>query len=69
MIADYPNLRRICYGEGEFEGAHFIPVCPQCGRFVKADDTVTLDYQGQPATDNATCKKHGRVQMPFEGYV
>lgn len=39
-------------------------VCPKCGKYVKADDATKIpEYQqGEP---NATCKKCGRVQMPF----
>jgi hypothetical protein len=53
------------------EGAVFIRICPQCGRFVKADDTVRFHVDGPPVSDqpNATCAAHGRVQMPFEGWV
>ena len=68
---EYEGMRRISYGkEGdECEGATFIPVCQNCGRFVKADATVTFTYDGPPADKpNATCKKCGRVQMYFEGY-
>ena len=63
--------RSIRYGDGasEFEGATFCPVCPTCGRFVKADGEVTLRGDGQPVGSNATCSRCGRVEMPFEGYV
>jgi hypothetical protein len=57
------NLR---YGD---EGATFIPVYPSCGRFVRADPSVTLRGDGQPSGPNATCTRCGRVEMPFEGYV
>jgi len=63
---EYSDCRRVCYGEG----ATFIPVCEKCGRFVKADEIVRFDCDGQlvdPA--NATCKKCGRIKMIFEGYV
>lgn len=52
-------------------GAAFARVCPVCGRFVKADDTITvrgLDDRVDEKTPNATCKRHGRVAMPFLGY-
>lgn len=62
----YEGFRRVRYGD---EGATFVPVCPSCGRFVRADAEVTLRGDGQPVGTNATCTKHGRVQMPFEGYV
>jgi len=65
----YANIKRIVY-EG---GMWFLPVCPKCGRFVKADKVLEVlhnkwtdeDKIGKP---NATCKKCGRIQMPFEGY-
>jgi hypothetical protein len=63
---EYEGVRRVLYGDG----MTFVPVCPQCGRFIKADKTVTVngfgDYVAKP---NATCKKCGRVEMPFEGFV
>ena len=50
-------------------GAYFARVCPNCNRFVKADDTVDVngleDIIHKP---NATCKKCGRVEMPFTGW-
>lgn len=46
------------------------PVCSKCGRFVRADESVMLagEHQ-QPVEPNATCKKCGRVGMPFEGFI
>lgn len=64
---EYENLYRVCYGDEE-EKAVFIPVCPQCGRFVKRDKTITFK-DAQNGTPNAECKKCGRVAMPFEGFV
>ena len=64
---EYFNFRRICYGD---EGATFIPVCEICKRFVKADETVRFNGLGELADEpNATCKKHGRTKMIFEGYI
>ena len=68
---DYPyeGTRRLCYGD---EGATFIPGCEKCGRFVKADETVTFTDGGDgPPADkpNATCSKCGRIKMVFEGYI
>ena len=39
-------------------------VCPKCGRYVTADEATQIpEYlQNKP---NATCKRCGRVQMPF----
>lgn len=63
----YENFRRVSYGE---ENATFVPVCEKCGQFVKADSSIKLHgmdgyWKGGP---NATCKKCGRVEMPFEGF-
>jgi len=70
---EHEGVRRVVYGEGggggPGDGATFIPVCEQCGRFVKADQEITFDGSGQPKGPNATCWKHGRVKMIFEGYV
>ena len=64
--ANYENFRRIVYGD---EGATFVPVCSQCGRFVKADAKIEINGLGDiNKKPNATCKKHGRVEMIFEGY-
>jgi hypothetical protein len=61
---EYENVRRIEY-EG---GAVFVPVCSQCGRFVKADDTIIVNMDGLAPQPNATCKRCGRVEMLFEGF-
>ena len=55
---------RIMYGD-----ACFIRVCPDCGRFVAPDEEIKI-YEMAPCVrhTNATCKKHGRVTMPFEGF-
>ena len=64
---EYESIRRVTYGD---DGAQFIPVCPKCGRFVKADATMTFKGEAQqPVEPNATCKRDGRVAMLFEGYV
>lgn len=66
MSGEYENLRRVCY-EG---GAQFIPVCEQCGRFVKADETIKgNDVVGIADQPNATCFRCGRVKMLFEGFI
>lgn len=65
---EYENIRRICYGEKEGEIAVFIPVCIKCGQFVKADKTIKFGEAGLKPESNATCKKHGRVEMIFEGF-
>ena len=63
----YENTRRVVYGEG----ATFVPVCQQCGRYVTADATLLfnkLDGSLKPGP-NATCKKCGRTEMLFEGFI
>lgn len=62
---DYESTRRITY-EG---GATFVPVCKKCGRFVKADAHVYESEAGLAQQPNATCKKCGRTEMLFEGFV
>lgn len=66
MTHEYFDLRRVVYGDG----MTFVPVCPHCGRFVKADPEVMVngleELRDQP---NATCSKDGRIKMPFEGWV
>ena len=51
-------------------GALFERTCPLCGRYVKPDETILINGldEVQPTAPNATCKKHGRVRMLFEGY-
>lgn len=75
MPNEYIDTRRIVYGD---EGATFVPVCPKCGRFVKADEAVSFAADDsrismiatvKPRTPNATCVKCGRVGMPFEGFM
>ena len=72
----YEGVRRLVYGDGgEFDGATFVPVCMGadgkggCGRYVKADPSVTCNHKGLAPQPNATCSRCGRVQMVFEGYV
>ena len=67
------SIANLDYGEGTpvvsygpFEGDYhfYFRVCPKCGRFVRPDDTAKIpEYQGREP--NATCKRCGRVQMPF----
>lgn len=64
---EYENVRRVVYGD---DRATFVPVCPQCGRFVKADATVRIsEASGLAKEPNATCARCGRVEMLFEGFV
>lgn len=62
---EYESLRRVVF-EG---GATFVPVCVKCGRFVKADPQITEQNNTIKPGPNATCKKCGRTEMLFEGYV
>ena len=61
----YDDVRRVVYREG----ATFVPVCAKCGRFVKADRTVRMSESGLRPGPNATCKRCGRVEMLFEGFI
>jgi len=68
---EYEGGPRVSYGDAD-ESMVFVRVCPNCGRFVKADDPLEtmvngLDEVRLPET-NATCAKCGRVSMPFEGF-
>ena len=65
---EYQNLRRVCYNCGGEGVAVFVPVCPTCGRFVKADRSISFNGLGEIIGTNATCKRCGPVQMPFEGW-
>ena len=66
MTHEYETIRRVQY----HGGATFVPVCEKCGRFVKADDEITVDgFDNLIDQPNATCSKCGRAQMIFEGYI
>ena len=67
MYDEYENSPIVIYGHERDESPMFYRVCPKCGRFVKADDATQIpEYlQDKP---NATCKRCGRVQMPFAGW-
>lgn len=63
---EYFDIRRVCY-EG---GATFVPVCPSCGRFVRADGAIMVsEGLGLKEQPNGTCRRCGRVEMIFEGFV
>jgi ribosomal protein S27AE len=64
----YEGTRRVGYSFGDEGVLSFVPVCPKCGRFVKADLTINLSafHADEP---NATCGKCGRVVMPTDGFV
>ena len=67
MSSEHENLQRVIYGDG---GPIFLPVCPKCGRFVKADEEYAFSFEARidENKENADCKKCGRVAMPFEGW-
>lgn len=66
MSGEYENLRRISYEfDPEVGTMVCIPVCPNCGRFVKADEWAYADTENL----NATCSKCGRISMPSEGFI
>lgn len=70
MSCEYPNICRITYSDEDtdFGIAYFVPVCPQCGQFIKADNEIEHNLFGVITAPNATCSKCGRVAMPFEGW-
>ena len=58
----------VIYDGGIDESPIYYRVCPKCGRYVKADkETRIPEYQGKEP--NATCRKCGRVLMPFAGWA
>ena len=62
----YEGVRRVTFKGG----ATFVPVCPTCGRFVKADSEIQLNgFGGLIDEPNGTCKHCGRIQMLFEGFI
>lgn len=62
---DCEESPRVIYGT-----AMLIRICPECGRFVKADETARIYLEAPPVREaNAVCSKHGRVMMPFEAFV
>lgn len=70
VIDDYgEKTPTVMYGptwDGEYH--MYFRVCPKCGRFVKPDDKCAIpEYQSMKP--NATCKKCGRVQMPFVDWI
>ena len=67
---EYENLRRVIYPDDTGIGtAVFIPVCPKCGRFVKANKIIRVnEITGLKDEPNAVCRKCGKVKMPFEGF-
>jgi len=67
---EYENMRRVIYPDksGYYGDAIFIPVCPKCGRFVKANKTIRVSEAGLKKEPNGKCSKCGDIEMPFEGF-
>ena len=65
------GTRRVVYADpdGYYGRAMFVPVCPNCGRFVKADARKRFQRDTIVDEPDATCSRCGRVAMPFEGFV
>lgn len=68
---NYQDVRRVTYSNGPGDSdAVFLPICDQCGRFVKADPQINVhEWNGLADEPNATCSKHGRIKMIFEGFL
>ena len=63
------NGRLACYDDKQGGCACFVPVCPKCGKFVKAGIVLmNIDGVVDLKKPNATCKRCGEVTMPFDGY-
>jgi hypothetical protein len=58
---DWENVPTVQYGHREDSPIYF-RICPECFRYVKPDEKSTIP---EYLESNATCKKHGRVKMPF----
>ena len=65
---EYENLKRKGYPLEDGEGTmYFIPVCTNCGRFVKIDSEIYINGLGMlSAEPNATCSKCGRIRLKQE---
>ena len=66
LIEEGPGTPYICYGSSLI----FIRQCPECALYVRADHSCEVNGFGEVRDNepNATCKRHGRVQMPFVGH-
>ena len=61
---DIENQPWVRYDGGDDGDPCFIARC-ECGRFVKMDGSVKINYEGIVTEDNATCKKCGRIKVPM----
>ena len=59
---------RWVWSDDYFGDAVFVRVCPSCNRYVKPDPVLHLKGESIVDVPNASCAKHGRIQMPFEGF-
>lgn len=68
---EYERTRRVVYGDkdSEYGQATFVPVCLNCGRFVKADPSIKFGLETIAPGPNATCSRCGRTEMLFEGFL
>jgi len=64
-MSDWIESPRIQYESG----AVFVRVCSKCGRFVKSDEVIYIGDAGLRSGPNATCRKCGRIEMVFEGFI
>ena len=71
MHDDIEKLPRIIYSDhsGYYGDAVFMRVCVQCGRFVKAHDSIFVGDEGLHPGPNAQCARCGPTRMEFEGFV
>lgn len=66
----YEDGPYVCYPSETCGDATFVRVCPKCGQFVKADAEVFVNEDtGLRPSPTATCRKDGRVEMPFVGFM
>lgn len=63
-IDDDNKYPTVMYGDTE-DAPIFYRICPKCARFVKADNKSHMPG----IAPNATCKKQGRVEMPFMAWA
>ena len=69
MSHEYESVRRVVYGEDEYAGATFVPVCSLCHQFVRPDATIRFRNHTIAKEPNATCSRCGRTEMLFEGFI
>ena len=60
MFEEYEGDRRVVYGEG----LTFVPKCPNCGRYVKADESILANEYEGPKEPNAIFKDPQFIATP-----